>query len=234
MKLLAMDTACGACSAAVWAGGAVVAARSRAMRQGHVEALLPMVEEVMAESAVGFDELDLIAVTSGPGSFTGLRTGLAAARGLALALGRPLIGVTTLEAVATAAARAGAEKAGPAPAILAAIETRRADLYVQRFSAAAEPLGGPRAMAPDAAAALAGARPTAVAGDGAGRVLAAWRSNPAGSEPAIVSDAGPDAAVVAEIAARRGAAPTAGDSVAPLYLHPPEAKRPAAGGRLRP
>lgn len=232
MKLVAMDTACGACSAAVWGGG-VIAARSRAMRQGHVEALLPMIQEVVAESGVAWGELDLIAVTIGPGSFTGLRTGLAAARGLALALDRPLAGVTTLEAVA-AAARAASGEAGPATAILAAIETRRADLYVQCFSAAGEPLAAPRAMAPEAAAALAGARPTALAGDGAGRVLAAWRADPAGGAPVIVSAAGPDAAVVAEIAAARGAARAKGEPVAPLYLHPPEAKRPAAGGRLRP
>lgn len=236
MKLLAMDTACDACSAALWADGGVAAARSLPMRRGHAEALLPMVETVMSEGGLGFAALDAIAVTCGPGSFTGLRTGLAAARGLALALGLPLVAVTTLEAVAAAAARAAAKAEEAAPAILAAIETRRADLYVQGFSAALQPLDEPRAQSPAEAAALAGTRPTALAGDGAGRVLEAWQANPAGVAPAIASAAGPDAAIVAEIAAGRGLAPSRmGETrIAPLYLHPPEAKRPAAGGRLRP
>jgi len=236
MKLLALDTACGACSAAVWADDAVVARRSRSMTQGHVEALLPMTEAVMADGRLAWGELDLIAVTNGPGSFTGLRTGLAAARGLALALGLPVVGITTLEAVARAASRDREGDAGPAPTILAAIETRRADVYVQCFSAVGDALDAPRALSPDAAAELAAVRPTLLAGDGAGRVLEAWRANPAGNPPAIGSAAGPDAAVVAEIAAARAAVPSAtvGAGVAPLYLHPPEAKRPTAGGRLRP
>ncbi|MEE8333004.1 MAG: tRNA (adenosine(37)-N6)-threonylcarbamoyltransferase complex dimerization subunit type 1 TsaB [Alphaproteobacteria bacterium] len=227
MNLLAMDTACGACSAAVWADGAIAATRSRVMQRGHVEMLLPMTISVMDEAGLAFDALDLIAVTNGPGSFTGLRTGLAAARGLALARGLPLVAVTTLEAVATAAA-----PEDPSMTILAAIETRRADLYVQAFSATMEPLDDPRALSPAAAAALAGTRLTVLSGDGADRVLEAWRANPAGGEPVIASRAGPDAAIIARIAA----APSRprGVGIAPLYLHPPEAKRPAAGGRLRP
>jgi len=228
-----MDTACGACSVAVWADGAILAHRSRAMQRGHVEALLPMAVEAMRQSGLAFADLDRIAVTRGPGSFTGLRTGLAAARALALSLDLPLAGVSTLEAVAYAAARAAAGTGNAARDILAVVETRRADLYVQRFSAAAEPLGAPHTLDPESAAALAGARLTALAGDGAGRVYAAWRANPAGAAPVVASAAGPDAAIVAEIAAGRDAA--ADDAaVAPLYLHPPEAKRPAAGGRLRP
>lgn len=227
MKLLAMDTACGACSAAVWADGAIVAARSRVMQRGHVETLLPMTIAVMDQAGLAFGALDLIAVTRGPGSFTGLRAGLAAARGLALALGLPLVAVTTLEAVARAAA-----PKDPAVAVLAAIETRRADLYVQAFSAAMAPLDDPRALSPAAAAALAGARPTALVGDGADRVFAAWQANPTGDAPVIASRAGPDAAIIAEIAAAPSRPRDA--EIAPLYLHPPEATRPAAGGRLRP
>ena len=102
MIVLAIDTACSACSAALARDGVVVAARSEAMARGHAEALMPMVQAVMAEARIAWADLELVAVTNGPGSFTGLRTGLAAARGIALAQGIPVAGVTTLEAVAAA------------------------------------------------------------------------------------------------------------------------------------
>ena len=103
MKILALDSATSACSAAVWADGRVMARRHAEMARGQSEALVPMVAEVMAEVGLGFADLDLLAVTVGPGAFTGIRIGLAAARALALAAGLPLAGVSTLEAVAAAA-----------------------------------------------------------------------------------------------------------------------------------
>ena len=99
MRLLALDTATAACSVALWRDGAVLARRFEAMLRGQSEALMPMVGAVLAEAGCGFKDLDAIAVTVGPGAFTGLRIGLAAARGMALAAELPLIGVTTLEAV---------------------------------------------------------------------------------------------------------------------------------------
>ena len=100
MKVLAFDTALGACSVAAWSEGEILAARHQRLERGHAEALMPMVEAVRAEAGLAYDEFDLIAVTVGPGTFTGLRIGLAAARGLALASGVALVGLTTLEVVA--------------------------------------------------------------------------------------------------------------------------------------
>ena len=100
MRLLALDTATSACSAALWQDGTVLARHLQPMARGQSEALLPMVAAVMAEAGLAFADLDLLAVTVGPGTFTGIRIGLAAARGLALATGLPLAGIATTEAVA--------------------------------------------------------------------------------------------------------------------------------------
>ncbi|MGZ8364529.1 MAG: tRNA (adenosine(37)-N6)-threonylcarbamoyltransferase complex dimerization subunit type 1 TsaB, partial [Caulobacteraceae bacterium] len=97
--VLGLDTALTACSVAVIDGDAVLASRSEPMTRGHQERLAPMVAEVMAEAGIAFDALDRIGVTIGPGGFTGLRVGLAFAKGLALALDIPCVGVTTLAAL---------------------------------------------------------------------------------------------------------------------------------------
>ena len=130
MKVLAIDSALGACSVAVW-DQTVISGQQEIMSRGHVEALIPMVQAVITESGMEFSQLELIAVSIGPGSFTGLRAGLAAARGLGIALNIPVHGVTTLEAVAASAIRQ--RPSGPGDAILVALETKRADIYVQEF-----------------------------------------------------------------------------------------------------
>ena len=106
--ILAVDTALGACSVAVLDGAAVRAHRFVEMTRGHAEALAPMVDETMRRSGIAFTSLDRLAVTTGPGTFTGQRVGLAFMRGLRVGLKKPLIGVTTLEAMAAAT---GAQRA---------------------------------------------------------------------------------------------------------------------------
>src|SRR6202041_640423 len=108
MKTLAVDTALGACSVAITADGTARAHHWVSMPRGHAEALAPMVEQAMAEAGLAFADLDRLAVTTGPGTFTGQRVGLAFMRGLRVALKKPLIGITTLEAMAFAT---GAERA---------------------------------------------------------------------------------------------------------------------------
>src|SRR3954469_22770424 len=101
MRVLAIDTALEACSAAVLdTEHGTVASESLPMLRGHAEALMPLIARVMAQADMPFASLDRIAVTTGPGSFTGLRVGISAARGIALASGKPAIGLTTLSAYA--------------------------------------------------------------------------------------------------------------------------------------
>ena len=99
-RLLALDCAAGACSVAVLDATGVLAAAHRVMDRGQAEALMPMIADVLAEAGIAARDLCAVAATGGPGSFTGVRIGLAAARGIALAAGLPTVPVTTLEAVA--------------------------------------------------------------------------------------------------------------------------------------
>lgn len=219
MNLLAIDCATNSCSAALWLDGGPGPARHAVMRRGHAEALMPMVAEIMVEAGLDFTGLQAIAVTTGPGAFTGIRIGLSAARGFALAAGLPVIGVTTLEAVAAAQESGG-------HTLLVALDSKREDIYVQLFGPDGTPACEPSAMLPEEVGAILPRGETvAVAGDMAERVLRALD----GHAPPPIRLAGPelpDAAVVARIAARRFAvAPPAPDAPPPaaLYLRPPDA-----------
>jgi len=228
VRLLALDTASAACSVALWRDQAVVARRFEAMLRGHAAALMPMIGAVLAEAGCGFDDLDAIAVTVGPGAFTGLRIGLAAARGMALAADLPLIGVTTLEAVAhgVPSSRVGGDS------LLAALDSKRDDIYVQPFDAALAPLAPPAALMPAAiAAALAASVPPGrlgVVGDAAERALAAIAGDPAFRPRLLDAPPLPDAAVVARLAAARLdlAVRPGAEAPAPLYLRPADTTPP--------
>lgn len=216
MNILALDTACGACSAAVWVGDAIVARRFEQRARGHAEALMPMVQAVMDHAAVGYDALDAIAVTRGPGTFTGLRIGLAAARGLALAAGLPLYGLTTLEVIAAEARMQHADLP-----VLAAIDARRGQVYAQLFEADRTGVGNPQAMSLADAINLIASDSIVFAGDVAGQLSALHDGR------GIVADGTgqPDAAVLARCAAQRPL-PALGVPVAPLYLRAPDAILP--------
>ena len=221
MKVLAFDTALAACSAAVWADGEVLASAYERLERGHAEALMPMVEAVRTETGLAYDELDLLAVTIGPGTFTGLRIGLAAARGLSLASGLPLAGVTTLEAVAAAVDE---EVHGSGP-VLAVLDARLGQVYAQVFGPDLNPITDPSIVAARAAGNLVPDGQGMVVGTGARLVHAAL----AGAMPGLrfpPVPALPHAATVARLAARAG--PAAGPPK-PLYLRPPDARLPVAG-----
>lgn len=207
MIVLAMDSSTSACSAALWSEGRVLARRLSPMARGQSEALMPMVAEVMAEAGLGFADLGLLAVTVGPGAFTGLRIGLAAARGLALARGLPLAGVATTTAVALGVP----ESQRRDRAVLAAIDSRRDELWLQLFDAALHPLSGIRALPPGRAGELASG-PVVVAGDAAAQVLPHLPDAILAASPGF-----PDAALVAELAAGQW---SRGESLPPepLYL----------------
>ena len=141
MLILAIDTALDACAAAVLDTDAakIIAQESQPMKRGHAEALMPLIARVMKASGVAFTSLDRIAVTTGPGSFTGLRVGLSAARGIALAAEKPVVGLTTLTAYA--APFVGENSAHP---IISAIDARHDHVYFQVVSGDGSPLVKPK------------------------------------------------------------------------------------------
>ena len=146
MRLLAFDTTGTWCSVAACNDRQVVAGRREHLGIGHAERIVAMIGEVMAEAAWSWDEVDLIVPAIGPGSFTGIRAGLAAARGLALATGRPTLGVSSLEAQAAAS-----DAAGP---VVAVIPGRGQTLFAQRFDAGGAPAGEPLQLTRESLASL--------------------------------------------------------------------------------
>ena len=183
--------------------------------RGQADRLIELVAAVLAEAGLAYRDLDLLAVNRGPGSFTGIRSAVAAARGLALAAGLPVLAVNTLE---TLAAATGPDGTGN---LLAALDARRGQVYAQLFAADLTPLSEPQALAPAQAAQLA-TPPLRLAGSGAELVGAAL--HPA---PVTIERVEPDACAVARCARARlaaGASPLLGTSLRPLYLRQPDAR----------
>jgi len=141
MLILAIDTALDACAAGVLDtnAGELIAQESLPMKRGHAEALMPLLARVMKASGVPFLALDRIAVTTGPGSFTGLRVGLSAARGIGLAANKPVVGLTTLSAYAAPVVSRNDE-----PPVISAIDARHDHVYFQVVSGNGSSLIRPR------------------------------------------------------------------------------------------
>ncbi len=222
MKILAFDCATGRLSVAVVVDGRLAARHDEPAARGQGERLLPAIAATLAAAGLGFAGLDRIAVTVGPGHFTGLRVGLAAARGLRFATGLPVIGITTLEALAHGVV---AEERTGRP-VLAAVDSKRAEPYFQLFDAALAPLGPAVATTPADFAASLHLRALALAGDPAVRDALAAR----GIDVALAAVRHPDAAVVAALAAGRDA----GEALTPFYLHPAAVTRPAPAAEPAP
>lgn len=230
MITLGLDTATSACAVALWdaASGRTLAVRAETMQRGLAEKLVPMVQATLADAGIGFADLSRIGVTVGPGTFTGLRVGLAAARGFALAAGCPLVGVTTLEAAAHGldhAARNGRT-------VLAAIESRRDDLFLQPFAADLTPLGEPADVLPPDLPAYAAAHlpagPLLIVGDAAARAgaaLGAWE----GGMTIVETTGAAEAEATARIAAVQDAAGIIARIADPFYLRPPDVTLPKQG-----
>jgi tRNA threonylcarbamoyladenosine biosynthesis protein TsaB len=220
MIVLALDSSGSSCSVAlVDGGGAVLAHRFRSMARGQAEVLMPMLRDAMAEAAVGFAALDLLAVTVGPGSFTGIRVGLAAARGLALATGLPAVGVTAFAAVADAVEFGAA-------AVVVAIDSRRAELFVQVFTGGGIAPAPPLAVAPADLARLLPPGRLVLAGDGAARAAAALIA--AGRDVLVSGITSPDARHVARVVLRQASDDIAPASLQPLYLRAPDVTLPTS------
>jgi tRNA threonylcarbamoyladenosine biosynthesis protein TsaB len=223
VTILAFDTAQGALSAAlVDERGNVLAHRFELRSRGHAEALAPMLHEVLAEAVISPRNLAALAVTIGPGTFTGLRAGLAMARGFALANTLPLIGITTLEAVAEAVTMQAGET------LAVCFDARRGEIYLQFFGAALSPLSEPQLISLEEVAAIAPKTKLVLAGTGAellSQLLPGqWRLAEASRQP--------DALAIARLGLRRLAANGRASYMkppSPLYLRAPDAKLP--GGK---
>jgi tRNA threonylcarbamoyladenosine biosynthesis protein TsaB len=229
MNILAFDTcfdACSACAAHAQGGGLeVLASVSERFETGHAERLVPMIDDVISRSGVTFGALDRIAVTVGPGTFTGTRIGIAAARGLALATGISLVGASSLAVMAIGARDAlDAGEAGPVPAfefdLMIAVDARRGEVYAQLFdSTGSNAKSSPQVLAVDDAARM-GSSSLLIAGSGADAVAAAALSNRRNAM-AFLIDLLPDAKALARMAAGL----TSTDApLQPLYLRAPDAK----------
>lgn len=215
MRLMVIDTALGACTTAVFEDARPLAVRFEPMVKGHQERLGGLVRDVMAEAGGGFESLDRIGVTVGPGSFTGLRVGLAFAQGLGAALDRPVVGISTLDALAAS----GGSPDGPAAAL---IDARREQVYARLFADGA-PLGEAEALPIEQAAEQIVALGTAVALVGNGAAVMA------GAFPDLkISRTDDRVAPTPEALARlAAAADPATHPPRPLYLRAPDATPPS-------
>ena len=218
MFVLGMDSATAACSAAVVKDGNVLAQEFTEMARGHAEALVPIIKRVLEAARCSVGELDLIAATVGPGAYTGVRIGLSTAQTMSLAATVPLLGVTTLEAVARAA------QDGSGNELLVLMDTKRADFYAQAFDRWGMALGEPAALT---AAELLVAFPSSdlrLAGDAAERAAVVFRE--VGRAVELLDAPGmPDSAWVARIGSERATKARVG-AATPLYLRPPDVGPP--------
>jgi tRNA threonylcarbamoyladenosine biosynthesis protein TsaB len=225
MNILALDTSMGVCGAAVLlAGGGTerTVLCEESMARGHAEALMPMVAEAMAGAGIGFAELDLIAATLGPGSFTGVRIAIAAARGFALVTKAKLWGTDSLTVMARAAVASGAIEGGKPFAV--AVDARGDRLYAGLYDGEGRKLDGPLLIGADEAAALLPHDLGAAVGSGAVHLSEAARRH-GRHVHAMRPDLQPSAAALAELALEAKAPlPT----LRPLYLRPPDAKPQAS------
>jgi tRNA threonylcarbamoyladenosine biosynthesis protein TsaB len=217
MRVLAIDTALEACSACVLdtehPDHAV--SESQPMTRGHAEALMPLIARVLERSGLTVEKLDRIAVTIGPGSFTGLRVGIAAARGLALAAGKPAIGLTTLAAYA--APLIAADETVP---VVSVIDARHDHVYLQAIGAGAHAVTTPQLLSLQDAILTSRIGSPRLIGTGAELLARAWPAD----EPlpaSVIPARAPDIAWVARLGA---AAPATAAPPKPLYLRPPDAQ----------
>jgi tRNA threonylcarbamoyladenosine biosynthesis protein TsaB len=221
LRVLAIDTALEACSAAVLDTGAGhLTSRSLSMMRGHAEALMPLIATVMSDAGVEFAELDRIAVTVGPGSFTGLRVGVAAARAIALAAGKPAVGLTTLTALA---APFLAEDASGA--LMSVIDARHDRVYMQLFGPDRRVLVAQRVATIHIATHAALAAPTRIVGNAAAMIEDAW-PNDEPKPPLVYATRAPDIGWVARLGAASDDLTTA---LRPLYLGDADARPQEAG-----
>ena len=218
--VLALDAAGLACSVAVAVGDMVACSECDDSTGGQTERLLPMMDQALIRAGFRPAAVDVVAVTVGPGSFTGIRIGLAAAKGIALGADARLIGMTRFDAVAFVSPPRGRF-------LLVALESRRDDLYVQLFDPRCDPVCEPAAMMPlglaDAVNATIGAAPLLIAGDAARCAAAMLAKRP---KTTVLMDSSPNAIGALRAALCYLGRGESSDAVRPLYLRPSDVTLP--------
>ena len=195
MIVLALDTALAACSACLFDAerDKVLASESVLIGKGHAEVLLPMVERVVAKLDAGWQGIGRFGVVVGPGSYTGLRVGISAARAAALATGRPAVGITTFAAFA-----APLVAVSEGVAIAVAIDAKHGNVFLQIFSSEGRPVGEPAALSLELAVERIGGEPLHLAGSGASLLQAAL-SRVGRAAKSVIVEAAPDIVSVAKL-----------------------------------
>ena len=201
---LAFDTSGAACRAALLSGDDVVATRDEPMARGQAERLIPLLQKMLLAEGLGLSDVTLIGVGTGPGNFTGIRISVAAARGLALSLRVPAIGVSTLHALACGLPR-------PCMTVVAG---RQGTVHVQMHGDGAEQ--APRSLSLDDPAAWDMKRKVPICGDDAARVAALTGG-------AVLTEAAPHSVAIARIARARAATGAVMERPRPLYLRAADA-----------
>jgi tRNA threonylcarbamoyladenosine biosynthesis protein TsaB len=214
--LLAIDTAGAACSAALWAEGKVLAHEIAATRHGQAVALAPMLDRLMTAADTDFKALGAVAVSCGPGGFTGIRVGLATARALVLAIGCPAIGIGSFQALTATAMRSGVHRG---TSVLAVLDSRRDELFAAELDAtlaAAKPM----LLLPEEIAPYCRKRSLPLVADAELTQFAAPEF-----ADLILLHANADAIAVAQLAATR---PDLHLRPEPIYVRPPDVSHPKA------
>lgn len=216
--ILGIDTATSGCAAALVQDDQCLAGRAERMARGQSEVLAPMIEGVIRDAGITAAGIDAVAVTRGPGAFTGLRIGLATARALALALARPCLGIGTFDVLAEQARRSGI--AASSDVLLIVIESKRAELYVASYAPDGQIIGAAQALLPtDMPAFLGAGKRIAIAGDAAEKAAAALKGD---FELTLMTGTSvPDAEIVARLAGKYIGTPSEAPP-SPLYLRPPD------------
>ena len=216
--ILGIDTSAAQCAVALVGTGEAVndagndtVIERQAMDRGHAEHLFPMIETVLGRAGIGYDGLSRIAVCTGPGSFTGVRIGVAAARGIALGRGIPVIGISRFEALAAQTLEIGI--GGP---VAICLSGRGGMIYLQAFGPDGVALADPEITTDMALASAIPPGCTRFAGDAAPRL---------DDYPALLPDGLPDPSIIARLASGRDATTLP----APLYLRGADAALPREG-----
>lgn len=216
MKILAIDTALEACQAAVFDSGEekLLAMLSHDMRRGHAEALIPIIADAMKAAGLDFADLDRIATTVGPGSYTGLRVGISAAKGLAIASGKPTVGITTLSGLS-----APLIAEGPAVPVVAAIDARHGNIYFHMAGAGQRVLLSARHTSLEEAIQTITAGPIRITGPAAALLASKWPRHSGTAPVAVDVRTKPSIEWVARLAAN---VEPVRSPAKPLYLRAPD------------